>query len=195
MKKLFALALVLCVIASPSMASNGSGGSKKAESSKNFSIVRGDDNTFMFQVNTVEPGFVKVKIYSENNQLIHEKSISYNHSVKVPFDFSNLEEGNYKFAVEGPDVRGTQDIFLSKMHEKDVAAFIEDLGEDKVKLTVYHDDTPITVTLVDGRGNKYFDKSLKLEKNFVQVFDLSDVKEENMMVVIRGTKTTVSKAL
>lgn len=195
MKKLFALALVLLVIASPSMASNGNGGSKKAETSKKFNIVKVEDNKFMLHVNTVEPGFLKVKIFSEDNQFIHEQSISYEHSVKVPFDFSNLKEGNYKFQIDGPDLTGTQEVFLSKMHEKDVAAFVEDIEDNHVKLTVYRENTPVTVTLVDEDGHQYYKQEVTSEKNFVQVFDLSDVQNKSMMLVIRGNKSTVSKVL
>lgn len=194
MKKLTTLALALLVAAGPLFATNGSGGTK-AKSSEKFSISKSEDNTFVLQVNSVEPGFVKVKILGEGKRLLHEKTISYKHSVKVPFDFSNLAEGNYTFAIDGPDVSGTQEVFLSKMHEEDVAAFVEEIGEDKVKLTVYHDNTPVSISLVDGEGNKYFDKSLKLESNFVQVFDLSDVKDENITIVVKGKKTTIAKAL
>ena len=194
MKKLTTLALALLIVASPLLAFNGGGGSK-SKSSEKFSISQLADDKFLLQVNSVEPGFVKVKILGESNKLLHEKTISYQRSVKVPFDFSDLAEGNYTFAVEGPGVRGKQEVFLSKMHEEDVAAFVEEIGEDKVRLTVYHDNTPVSITLVDGDGNKYFDKSLKLENNFVQVFDLADVKDKNMTMVVRGSKTTIAKIL
>ena len=199
MKKLFAFALVLLVIASPSMATGGKGngkdGSKKDASSKNFSIVKSDDNQFMLQVNSVEPGHMKVKILSENNTFIHEQSISYDHSVKVPFDLSNLEEGNYKFQIDGPDMEGTQEVFLSKMHEKDVAAFIEDMDDNKVKLTVYRENTPVTVSLFDEDGHNYYKQQVDSDNNFVQVFDLSDVQDKNMLLVITGSKSKVSKVL
>ena len=196
MKKLFAFALVLLIIASPSMASNGNGGSKKAaKSSKNFTIVKSDDNQFMLHVNAVEPGFVKVKIFNEDNVFLHDQSISYDHSVKVPFDFSNLEEGNYRFQIEGPDMEGTQEVFLSKMHEKDVAAFVEEIGDNRVKLTVYREKTPVSVSLVDEDGHSYYKSEVGTTQNFVQVFDLSDVQDKSMMLVIRGKKSTISKVL
>lgn len=195
MKKLFALALVLLVIASPSMATNGTGGSKKKAASKNFSIVKSEDDKFMLQVNSVEPGFLKVKIFSEDNQFIHEQSISYDHSVKVPFDFSNLDEGNYKFQIEGPHFQGTQEVFLSKMHEKDVAAFVEEIDDNQVKLTVFREKTPVTVTLLDEDGHSYYQQEVTSEKNFTQIFNLSDVEDKSMMLVIKGKKSTVSKVL
>lgn len=200
MKKLLAFALVLLIIASPSMAFTGNGDGKddkkkKDASSKNFSIVKSDDDQFMLQVNTVEPGYVKVKILSEDNTFIHEQSISFDHSVKVPFDFSNLAEGNYKFQIDGPDVKGTQEVFLSKMHEKDVAAFVEELEDNKVKLTVYRENTPVTVSLIDEDGHDYYEQEVATENNFVQIFDLSDVQNKSMMLIIKGEKSTVSKVL
>lgn len=195
MKKLFALVLVLFVFASSSMATNGKGDSKKTKSSKNFSIERTEDNTFMLKVNTLESGFVKVKILTDNNQFIDERTISYDHSVRVPFDLSNLKEGKYKFLIQGPGIKGTQAVFLSKMHEKDVAAFVEEVGNNKVKLTVYRENTPVTVSLVDEDGQQYYQESIGSKTNFAQVFDLSDVQDKNMMLVIRGNKSTVSKVL
>ncbi|MDW3191608.1 MAG: hypothetical protein R8G66_04565 [Cytophagales bacterium] len=199
MKKLLAFALVLLVVASPSMASTGNGDGKddkkKDASSKNFSIVKSDDNQFMLQVNSVEPGHLKVKILSEDNTFIHEQSISYDHSVKVPFDFSNLDEGNYKFQIDGADMKGVQEVFLSKMHEKDVAAFVQEIGDNKVKLTVYRESTPVTVSLIDEDGHGYYKKEVATENNFVQIFDLSDVQNKSMMLIIKGEKSTVSKVL
>ena len=194
MQKVTSLALALLIAACPLFANNGKDGSKSKTSDK-FTITKEADDTFALNINSVEPGFVKVKILSDANQLLHEKTISFKHSVKVPFNMAELEEGNYTFALEGPVVQGQQKVFLSKMHEEDVAAFIQELGDNQVKLTVYHDNIPVSVSLVDSNGNKYFDKSLKLENNFVQVFDLSDVKDKNMTVVVRGEKTTISKVL
>lgn len=198
MKKLFAFVLVLLVVASPSMANNGEGGdkkAKKAKASKNFSITKTADNQFLLQVQAVEPGFMKVKIFDENNVFLHAQSFSYDHSVNVPFDFSNLKEGNYRFEIEGQDLQGTQEVFLSKMHEKDVAAFVEEMEDNHVKLTVYREDTPVTVSLIDEDGHYYYKKEVATTNNFVQTFDLSNVQDKSMMLIIKGKKSSISKVL
>lgn len=117
------------------------------------------------------------------SKLIDEKMIPFADLVKDPSNLSELEEGNYTFATAGPDILGIQKVFLSKMHQDDVALFFEEIGDNKVKEQVFHDDVPVYVSLVDGKGNKYFERSLKLTNNFVQVFNLSDVIEENMTMV------------
>ncbi len=198
MKKLFALTLGLLVAAAPLMANNDKGGDKKkkkVESTNKFSIVKSADDQFLLQVLSIEPGFMKVKIFDENNVFLHAQSFSYDHSVNIPFDFSNLDEGNYRFQIEGPDVEGTQEVFLSKMHEKDVAAFVEEIDEHRVKLTVYREDTPVTVSLVDEDGRYYYKKEVATTSNFVQTFDLSNVKNKSMMLTIKGKKSSISKVL
>lgn len=200
MKKLFAFALVLLVVASPSMANNGNGDgkdkkSKKAKVTKNFSIIKSADDQFLLQVNSLEPGFMKVKIFDENNVFLHAQSFSYDHSVNVPFDFSNLDQGNYRFQIEGPNVEGTQEVFLSKMHEKDVAAFVEETEENRFKLTVYREKTPVTVSLIDEDGHYYYKKEVATTSNFVQTFDLSNVQDKSMMLIIKGKKSSISKVL
>lgn len=194
MKRTATLAIALFMAVAPLLAENGEK-DKNPNSDVNFSISKAKDNTYVLALNSEESGFVKVRIVGGVSNLILEKTISYDGSVKVPFNLSELEEGNYTFAVEGPDIKGTQKVFLSKMHQEDVAVFVEEIGNDKVKVTVFHDDVPVNISLVNGKGNKYFERSLKLTNNFVQVFDLSDVIEENMTVVVKGRKSSIVKSL
>lgn len=193
-KKTTTLAFTFLMAVAPLFASNGKKNSNP-NTSDNFSISKTADDIYVLEVQSEGSGFVKVKIIGGISNLIHEKTISYDGNVKVPFNLSELEEGNYTFALEGPDIKGTQKVFLSKMHQEDVAVFVEDLGNDKAKVTVFHDDVPVNISLVNGKGNKYFERSLKLTNNFVQVFDLSDVKEENMTVVVKGRKSSIAKSL
>ncbi len=193
-KKPATLAFAFLMAVAPIFASNGDK-KKDPNSAGNFSLTKAKDNIYVLEVTSEGSGFVKVRIVSGISTLIHEKTISYDGRTKVPFNLSELDEGNYTFAFEGPDIKGTQKVFLSKMHQEDVAVFVEDIGNDKAKVTVFHDDVPVNISLVDGKGNKYFEKSLKVTNNFVQVFDLSDVKEENMTVVVKGHKSTIAKSL
>lgn len=194
MRKATIFAFALIMVMTPLFASNGKNISND-DDMEDFTISRLADNTYVLEVKAEEAGFVNVRITGGATDLIHEKTISYEGNVKVPFNLSELKEGNYTFAVEGPSIRGKQEIFLSKMHQEDVAVLVEEIGNDKVKVTVFHEDVPVNITLVNGKGNKYFERSLKLTNNFVQVFDLSDVKEENMTVVVKGRKSYIAKVL
>ena len=194
MKKATTLVLALLIASAPLFANNGNKNTNPGAST-NFEISKAEGDTYVLELNSETSGFVKVRIVEGVSNLLHEKTISYDGNVKVPFNLSELGEGSYTFVVEGPGIKGTQKVFLSKMHQQDVAAFVQEIGNDKVKVTVFHDDVPVNISLVNGKGNKYFERSLKLTNNFVQVFDLSDVKEENMTVVIKGKKSAIAKTL
>lgn len=154
-----------------------------ARSPNNFTISNAKNICLLLEAKSEKAGFVKLIIVEGASKLIHEKTICYAGQVKVPYNLSELEEGNYTFASAGPEILGTQKVFLSKMHQDDVALFFEEIGDDKVKEHVFQDDVPMYNSLVDGKGNKYFERSLKLTNNFIQVFNLSDVIEENMTMV------------
>lgn len=193
MKRTTTLMFALFMAVAPLFATNNKNSNPKP--SDNFSISKAKDDTYVLELKSEGAGFVKVRIIGRISNLIHEKTISHDSHVKVPFNLSELEEGNYTFAIEGPDIKGTQKVFLSKMHQQDVAVFVEDIGNDKAKVTVFHDHVPVNISLVNSKGNKYFERSLKVTNNFVQVFDLSDVKEENITVVVKGRKSTIAKSL
>ena len=193
MKKVTTLLVAVAICLAPALANTGKKSAKATSSS--VSIKRTGTQQFDLQLMAVTPGKVGVKIYSEKGKLLHEHQYAFKKSFKVPFDLSNLEQGNYRFVIEGAGIDKSQEVFVSKLEEEDVAAFVQPLANDKVKVTIYHDDVPVKITLLDGEGNKYYQNKLSGDKNFAQLFDLSDVHNKELEMIVQGRKTTIIKSL
>ncbi len=193
MKKLATSVLALAVLSTPIFATTGK--EKREEAKKSVSITQNGDQQFDFQLKTLTPGKVDVMIFSEKGKLVHRDQFAFKKSFKVPFDLSNLDEGNYKFVVEGTGVDESQEVFVSKLSEEDVAAFFVPLDDNKVKVTVYHENTPVTIALYDAEGNRYFQEKLVGSHNFTQLFDLTEVNDIDMEMVVSGRKSIIRKSL
>ena len=193
MKKVTTLLVAAAIACAPVLANTGKKSAKEATSS--VSLKRTGTQQFDFRLISAVPGKVEVKIYSEKGKLLHENQYSYKKSFKVPFDLSNLEQGNYRFVIEGAGIEKSQEVFVSKLEEEDVAAFFQPLEDDKVKVTIYHDNVPVKITLLDKDGNRYYQNTLSGEKNFAQLFDLSDVHSKELEMIVKGKKSTIVKIL
>ncbi len=192
MKKLTTLAVVMIVVTMSALANTGK---EKKAARKAVAIEQTGNEQFNLQVMAEAPGSVDVKIYTERGRLIHKDQYKFKKSFKVPFDLSSLKEGNYRFVVEGSDIAASQEVFVSKLHQQDVAVFFQPLDDHKVKVTIYHEDTPVFLSLEDENGRTYFEERLLGTQNYTQLFDLSEVRNKELQMVVKGRKSTIRKVL
>ena len=196
MKKLTTAAFALLLGVGIVFASSGDKKSKKNTSSTKSSVSYAGEGVFDFELISDTPGKVNVKILSSSGKELFEQKITHKNSVKVPFDLSELNEGSYQFVVEknGRPLEN-HEVFLSKIEKKDLAAFVKKINDEQVQLRVYHDNTPVSVSIIDDNGREYFSERINIENNFSQVFNLEQVPDESLTVVVSTSRTSISKSL
>ena len=160
-----------------------------------ITITQRSQQIYEFKLTASEPGTIFIKLFTEKGKLLYKERHEYADEAKIPFSLSQLEEGKYRFVISNKALHQTQEIFISKLEEQDVAAFVKELDEDKVKVTVFRRDTPVSLSVIDEYGREYYQQKLVGKRNFSQIFDLADVKNRYLEFVIAGGKSEIRKVL
>ena len=160
-----------------------------------ITITQRSQQIYEFKLTASEPGTIFIKLFTEKGKLLYKERHEYADEAKIPFNLSQLEEGKYRFVISNKALHQTQEIFISKLEEQDVAAFVKELDEDKVKVTVFRRDTPVSLSVIDEYGREYYQQKLVGKRNFSQIFDLADVKNRYLEFVIAGGKSEIRKVL
>jgi hypothetical protein len=184
----------LSMIAIVATAVNASGHPTNDNAKTQVIVGNTDNGHFNLLIAAEDKGQLQVKIKDESGKAFLDRNIHFKGTSEVSFDVSELIEGQYIVEVEGLNISMNQKVFLSKLYEKDVAAQLISLGNDKVRLKVFHESkTPVSVKIYDESGKLCFKNKVKEIGNFSQDFDFSKMDSKNYSVIISGEKTTIRK--
>ena len=190
-KAILALAVVALVSTTAISKTNPS----EASSSK-LTLSSVEDAKLYLNMSTEEKGTVKLKITDEVGNLLVAQNVAFKKSFSLPIDMSSLEEGNYTIKVEANDEMLEQNVFISQLHQEDVAAFLKEKESRKFELKVFHENTPVTIKIVDESGNTYYSNRVKNQSNFTQVFDLSEIDASTPLeIIVSGKKSRIIKTI
>lgn len=192
MKKAILTLAVVALVASTAM-SNTDPSASEAKSKLSLNPV--DETTFELEMATASKGSIRLKISDQKGNLITSEKVFYSKSFNLPIDMSYLTEGTYVIKAESPDASLEQEVFVSQLHQEDVAAFLKDQGEGKYDLTVYHEKVPVSIKITDLNGTVYFDDTIDSDRNFSQRYDLSQIKGTKLTMTISGEKSRIIKAI
>ncbi|WP_258097838.1 hypothetical protein [Marinoscillum pacificum] len=193
MKKAILTMAVVALVCSTAMSKTDP--SDKASSNK-ISLTKTDNSKFSLDMVTNEKGVVRLKIIDEKGKLLVAEKVSFNKSFSLPIDMSNMSEGNYTVKAESSISSLEQSVFVSTLHEEDVAAFLRNEGNRNFRLKVYHENIPVSIKIIDAAGHVYYDKTITSEINFIQNFDLSQISESvDLEMIISGKKSTIYKSI
>ena len=192
MKKAILTLAVVALVATSAMSNTDPSAS---EAKSKLSLIPVDETTFELEMATGSKGNIRLKITDQKGNLITSEKVFYSKSFSLPIDMSYLTEGNYVIKAESPDASLEQEVFVSQLHQEDVAAFLTDKGEGKYDLKVYHEKVPVSIKITDLNGTVYFDDTINSDKNFSQQFDLSQIKETKLTMIISGKKSRIIKAI
>lgn len=165
-------------------------------SNSKISLSEVENGKFALNMSTEEKGVVRLKITDEKGKLLISENVSFNKSFSLPIDMSGMNQGIYVVKAESNSSSFEQNVFVSQLHHEDVAAFVKNLGNRQLELKVFHENVPVSIKIVDGAGNTYYDNTVHSESNFIQKFDLSDISSAvNLEMIIKGKKSTIYKSI
>ncbi|WP_421869625.1 hypothetical protein [Marinoscillum sp.] len=165
-------------------------------SSSKLSLSTVKNARFALNMATDSPGKVRLRISDDQGNLILSQKVDFDKSFSLPIDMSSMKQGNYMVKAESAEISLEQEVFISKLHEDDVAAFLTDNGNRNYSLRVFREDVPVSIKVLDDRGNLYYKNTEMSSQNFTQKFDFSTVDTDAKLEIhISGKKTRIVKAI
>ena len=181
MKKIFALSLsvLLCTVVF-------AGGTDYSSSASGVAVVTRDANTFKLIYKAAKAGFVRVSIRDSKHRTVFYESIKTVEGFTRPYNFENLEEGEY--TLEIVDEAG---LHVEKIHN--YAARVEKLfnvrkidGEGKLILTVSgKGKETIHVRIYDGSDALVYSEEETITGDFARIYNLKNL-EGNVTFEVTG---------
>lgn len=108
-------------------------------------------------------GRVLVSIYNERGKMIDRVSFRALEAVSVPFNLSQVPEGQYRVCVQSKDQAYSFSVTSKKAFEKKPIAYAKAVDPTKISLTVVGIEQPgIWVTLYEGKTQR------KINEDFVE---------------------------
>ena len=136
---------------------------------------------------------IKVEVLDRNGIKLLSEQINQKKSFTKPYSFSNLEFGEYSFKVidaEGEyitKVKRSEDVFM--------VARIKKLGEEKAEVIVRGEFMePVSVNIFDKNNVLLFDDYIDRERGFSRVYDLSNVKAEDLTIKVVAENNLLATA-
>lgn len=157
-----------------------------ADSPASLSVTSTDASVYNVVYKASEAGKVKVSIYTKRNQLVFSEVLNNVTSFKRPYNFSQLEEGEYTIVLEDKNgkqvetVNYTTSKIISVINVKKLAD-----NDNKYVLNVITNKAQdVFVKIYDGKNTLIYVQTLEVSGYFGLIYDLSKVKSTNEPLTI-----------
>ncbi len=143
-------------------------------------------NEVVFNVHykTNETGTVRVSIVNKENQIVYSEVLTNVSSFTRPYNFSELNEGEYTIVVEGKSGKQAEKITYatSKVISFAMVSEVEN-QKNKYLLNVTNNGAQnVTVRIVDANGAVLHEQTLEVIGNAGVIYDLNKVKNDNSSI-------------
>ncbi|MEO1049950.1 MAG: T9SS type A sorting domain-containing protein [Bacteroidota bacterium] len=134
-------------------------------------------------------GNVKVKIYDADGRIILTDFFKSEGKFVKPYNFKNLAAGNYTFEVTGADFELTEEVVFNANTVKKAsnvqAKLVKSNNFKKFSLIVYGEEVaPVTVSIFNKDNELVFVKTVDMDDNFFQVYNLEQLRTDNVTVLV-----------
>lgn len=127
------------------------------------------------------PCHLKVEVFDEEGHQLLSENINQKKSFTKPYSFQNLRLGEYAFKVTDDD--GEYVTRIKRTDEVTMVASIKKFENEKAKIIVKGDVMgPVTVNIYDENDVLVFDDYIDEENSFSKVYDLSNVKADDLRI-------------
>jgi hypothetical protein len=146
----------------------------------------------MFYVSEQE-GKVKVRLYNEEGARIFAKKINSEDGFALPYDFRNLEPGNYTFEVinaDGSVLRQVvkHDDIVEKIELESLEANVQRIeNSNRFELLVMKpNQQEVEIKIKNDKGLVLHTERVNFERGFKRTYDLSGVDCDNFTFIIEN---------
>lgn len=136
---------------------------------------------------------IKVEVIDEDGSKLLSEQINQKKSFTKPYNFQNLELGEYSFKVI--DAEGEYVTKIKRTDDVYMVANIRKLEDEKAKVIVRGEFMgPVSVNIFDRNDVLVFDDYIDQEKGFSKVYDLSKVKAEELRIEVVAERKLLATA-
>jgi hypothetical protein len=140
-------------------------------------------------------GFVFVKIYNRENQLIYSDRIKNRNGFTRPYDFTGLPDGNYNFQIWSGSGKISRNLILrNPVNHLDVA--VEETKNPESYRLIVKGVTrePIYVDIYDENEELVYGETLDVDKDFSRIYSF-EKRVDNPVFIVTQRNESVSKSV
>ena len=136
---------------------------------------------------------VKVEVIDANGEKLLSEHINRKKSFTKPYDFTNLDFGEYSFKVIDSD--GEYVTKIKRSNDVYMVANIKKVDEDKAKVIVRGEFMgPVSVNIFGRNDVLVFDDFIDHKKSFFRIYDLSRIKAEELRIEVVAEEKLLATA-
>lgn len=157
-----------------------------ADSPASLSVTSTDASVYNVVYKASEAGKVKVSIYTQRNQLVFSEVLNNVTSFKRPYNFSQLEEGEYTIVLEDKNGKQVETVnhTTSKITSVINVKKLADNDNKYVLNVITNKAQDVFVKIYDGKNTLIYVQTLEVSGYFGLIYDLSKVKSTNEPLTI-----------
>lgn len=149
-------------------------------------------NIFTLHYHTPSAGAVKVSILNRNNEVVFSELINETGSFTRPYNFSQLEKGEYKIIVSDKSGRQEQ---IVKHGVEIVKTYIKvaevNKAESRFVLNIGTTaEETVTVRIYDNAKGLVHEQEIEVNGNYGLIYNLSKVRSSEKSIVMFEVSTT-----
>lgn len=144
-----------------------------------------------------ELGKVRLTINDSKGKKIHQRTLFVKTDARIPFDLSQLPEGNYQVEVEPVSKNQLIESQIFQVVTKKAAeplalplvASSKLIEDNKIKLVVYGLEEPgLNVQIKNQQGNLLHEENIKVEKGFIKHYHFKGIKTAGIQMELKDVK-------
>ncbi len=156
-----------------------------------MSVASSSASVYNVYYKSTETGNVKVSILNKNNVVVFSETLTNVSSFKRPYNFSNLEQGEYTIVLE--DKAGKQVEKVSYyMNKVNTFIHVSEMANDdsKYMLNVTNDGSEDVYVKIYNENGMLHEQQLKVTGTFGLIYNLSLVKSVNSKITFEITTSS-----
>lgn len=158
-----------------------------ADAPASLSVTSTDASVYNVVYKASEAGKVKVSIYTKRNQLVFSEVLTNVTSFKRPYNFSELEEGEYTIVLEdknGKQVETVNYTIASKIASIINVKKLTDNDNKYVLNVITNKAQDVFVKIYNEKNTLIYVQTVEVSGYFGLIYDLSKVRSSNEPMTI-----------
>lgn len=152
-------------------------------------------NIFTLHYQTPAAGTVKVSILDKNNEVIFSELINESGSFTRPYNFSQLDKGEYKIIVQDRTGRQEQ-IVKYGINENKSYIKIAEMNKDENRFVLNIGTAAeeiVTIRIYDNAKGLVHEQEISVNGNYGLIFNLSKVRSSQKSIVMFEVSTSAGQ--
>jgi hypothetical protein len=186
MKNLLKSVILVCTMAVTSFATAAT-----------FTVKESKNSVFKVQYVSEQKGIVAVSILDKKNTIVFQEEIYSNGSFVRPYNFSNLNEGEYTIVMKDENGEQRQTINYSLVKSTSFA-HVSEIKNQKSKYwmnIVTNGEEKMNVRIYSLTGELLYDQTVTVEGSYSKIFNVSQLNQPAVVFEVSNNNGVVYTSL